>query len=145
DLLELSRKEGWLDLWATLLRTSATTELFDAEVRRLVQKSALSEADTKARLQLIAGHGREANFPGISFARVQPLEEATALALYQRFPDLVRGPFRMHIAPGWHNAYPKIVRAALDQDDTELADYFASRAGIQVLSWGNARGWKETI
>jgi hypothetical protein len=144
-LISVANEEGWLDLWAALLRTAATKELFDSEVKRLVRSTTLPAGDVRMRLSLIAGHGREANFPGVSFAQVHPLEEDTALELYRRFPDLVRGPFRMHIAPGWHNAYPRVVRTAIEMGDTEFIDFLAARAGIQVLSWGDARGWKETM
>jgi hypothetical protein len=149
-LLSIANEEGWLDLWAALLRTAATKDLFDAEVKRLVRSPTIPAGDARMRLSLIAGHGREAHFPGISFAQVNPLEEDTALELYRRFPELVRGPFRMHIAPGWHNAYPRVVRTAIESGDTEFIDFLAARAGIQVLSWGHAagadaRGWKDTI
>jgi hypothetical protein len=144
-LLGIASEEGWLDLWAALLRTAATKELFDAEVKRLVRSTTLPAGDAKLRLSLIAGHGREAHFPGVSFAQVHPLEEDTALELYRRFPELVRGPFRMHIAPGWHNAYPRVARTAIEIGDTEFIDFLAARAGIQVLAWGDARGWKDTI
>ncbi|HEX9297351.1 MAG TPA: hypothetical protein VF881_16025 [Polyangiaceae bacterium] len=144
-LLAMANERGWLDLWAALLRTGATKELFGSEVRRLV-RSTLPVAEIRTKLVLIAGHGREANFPGISLAQVHPLDEDVAGELYRRFPDLVRGPYRMHVAPGWHSAYPKIVRAAIDTADVELVDYLASRAGIQVLSyWADSRGWKETL
>jgi hypothetical protein len=144
-LLSISNEEGWLDLWAALLRTAATKELFDAEVKRLVRSTTLPDGDVRMRLSLIAGHGREAHFAGVSLAQVHPLEEDTALELYRRFPELVRGPFRMHIAPGRHHAYPRVVRAAIEIGDTEFIDFLAARAGIQVLFWGEARGWKETI
>src|SRR5580704_13435883 len=49
QLLELASSRGWIDLWAALLRTSTTRELFDAEVRKLVR------AGNRARLELIPG------------------------------------------------------------------------------------------
>lgn len=142
-LLALASQEGWLDLWAALLRTAATKELFNAEIKRLLRSP--DEVEARRRLSLIAGHGREANFAGVSFAQVHPLDENLALELYRRFPELLHGPYRMHVAPAWHEAYPKVVRAAIEANDTELVDYLAARAGIQVLSWGDQRGWKETI
>jgi hypothetical protein len=145
DLLAIAEREGWQDLWATLLRTGASTELFDREVKRLVRDTSLPPQAARTRLSLVAGHGREANFPGVSFAHVHPLEEKTALELYRRWPDLMRGPYRMHAAPGWHNAYPELVRAAIDASDTELVDFFAARAGIQSLSYKPGRSWDDTI
>lgn len=142
-LLALANQRGWLPLWAALLRTSATRALFDGEVRALVRATARPGAEVRTRLALIAGHGAEANFPGLSLAQVQPLETQTALELYERFPDLVRGPFRLHVAPGWHTAYPALVRAAIAARDDDLTDFFASRAAMQPV--GEARGWKETL
>ena len=144
-LLATANAEGWLDLWAALLRTAATRELFNAEVKRLVLSAELPLEDVRHRLLSIAGHGREANLPGISFAQVHPLEEDVALALYRRFPDLVRGAYRMHVGPGWHSAYPKLAAAAMDAGDSDLVDFLASRAGMQTLPRGEARGWAETI
>lgn len=145
ELLALSNQEGWLELWAGLVRTCGTPALFDGEVRRLVRAATTSDPAPKRRLLLIAGHGREANFPGISFAQVQPLEEATALELYARFPGLVGGPFRLHVAPGWHQAYPELIRAALEARDDELVDFFAARAGIEQLHGQAAAGWQEAL
>lgn len=145
ELLRLASDEGWLDLWAALLRSGASDELFDAEVRGLVRSKTLDANEIQTRLLLIAGHGREAHFPGVSFARVHPLEEDTALELYRRFPALVRGPYRMHVAPGWRQAYPRLARAAIEAGDTELVDYLAARAGIQMVGAGNTRGWKEAL
>lgn len=145
NLLAVANEEGWLDLWAALLRTGATEELFDSEVKRLVRSSLVPTREVRTRLSLIAGHGAEAHMPGVSLARVHPLEEDTALELYGRFPDLVRGPYRMHVAPGWHNAYHRLLSAAIDRADPELVDFFASRAGLQVVSRGRARGWKEAL
>lgn len=144
ELLALADREGWLDLWATLLRTGAAQAHFDAAVKRLV-RSTLPEAEIRMRLSLVAGHGREVHGPGFSVAQVHALDEATALALYERFPELVRGPFRMHVAPGWHSAYPQLVRAAVERGDAELVDFLAARAGIQDLRWIGERGWPATI
>ena len=145
ELLALAEAEGWLDLWAALLGTGATRERFDAEVRRLVRAQTLPAAEVRTRLSLIAGPGREAHLPGISFAQVQPLSDETALELYRRFPDLLAGPYRMHVSPGWHDAHPRLVGAAIDAGDLELVDFLAARAGIQTLTGGEGRGWKETI
>lgn len=145
ELLALADREGWQDLWATLLRTGASTELFDGEVKRLIRDTSTPPHVLRTRLSLVAGHGREANFAGVSFAHVHPLEEKTALELYRRWPDLMRGPYRMHAAPGWHSAYPQLVRAAIDASDTELVDFFAARAALQPLPNKPARGWDDTI
>ncbi|MCP3139977.1 type 2 periplasmic-binding domain-containing protein [Pyxidicoccus xibeiensis] len=133
ELLQLARVRGWEDVWSVALRTSATAETFDAEVRRLVEDTATDEAVTRRRLLQVAGAGGEWNLPGLGLARVQPLTDGTAVALYTRFPELLRGPFRMHVASGWHAAYPKLVSQALQQDDEDLLDFLASRAAMHLV------------
>jgi hypothetical protein len=146
ELLALADSRAWTDLWAALLRTSATKDLYEAEIRKLVRSTELKPAEIKTKLFLIAGHGREANLPGVSFAQVHPLGEQTALELYRRFPETMRGAFRMHVAPGWHSPYPKMIRAALDANDRELVDYFASRAAMQALGrFRDSGGWNDTL
>ena len=127
ELLALALQRGWLGLWATLLRTSASRELFDAEVGKLVA------ARQRARLEIIPGRGREFHGAGFSVASTHALTDATATALYARYPDLVRGPFRMHVEPGWSESFPQLAGAAIAAGDDELVDYFASRVGIQQV------------
>jgi hypothetical protein len=47
--------------------------------------------------------------------------------LYERFPDLVRGPFQAHVSSGWAGAYPKLTARALEREDEPLVDFLASR------------------
>src|SRR5262249_7132221 len=110
-----------LDLWAVLLRTSATRELFDAEVRRLVR------AGDRARLALIPGRGREVHGIGWSFAVTHALTDDTACELYARHAALVRGPYRLPVTPGWGESFPGLARAAIAAGDSDLVDYLASR------------------
>lgn len=123
-LLALAIGRGWLDLWAALLRTSATRERFDAEVRALVR------AGDRALLALIPGRGREFHGAGWSFATTQALTDATACALYAAYPDLVRGPYRVHITPQWSESYPELARAAIAAGDGDLVDTLASRVVV---------------
>ncbi len=146
ELLALARVRGWEDVWAALLRTSATAETFDAEVRRLVEDTATDEARTRRLLLQVAGTGGEWNLLGIGLARVQPLTDGTAVALYARFPELLQGPFRMHVSSGWRAAYPKLVSRALAQGDEDLLDFFASRAAIwPVPPGGKQKEWEKVL
>lgn len=146
QLLELARSKGWLDVWATLLRTSATPETWNAEVRRLVADLQSSEADARHRLLLLAGVGTEYNGPGYSLAQVHPLEDAVAVALYERFPDLMRGPYRMHASAWWHQGYPKLTARVLKNQDEPLIDYLASRSALQLLSVARKQSeWQQTV
>jgi len=146
QLLELAHRNGWLDVWATLLRTSATAETWNAEVRKLVEDRQLPEADARHRLLLLAGAGSELNLPGVSFAQVQPLEDPVAVALYERFPELMSGPFRMHASAWWHVGYPKLAKRVLAKKDESLIDYLASRAAIQHLRFTRKDSqWPQTV
>jgi hypothetical protein len=145
QLLELARRNGWLDVWATLLRTSATAQTWNAEVRKLFEDRKSPEADVRHRLLLLAGAGSEMNFPGVGFAQVQPLEDPVAVALYERFPDLMRGPFRMHAAMWWYMGYPKLVERVLAQKDEQLIDYLASRAAMQHQQLNSKTQWPQTV
>ncbi len=144
-LLALSEGEGWLDLWAALLRTSVPPALFDETVHGLVKAPFEAEPAIRTKLSLIAGHGREANLPGVSFVQGHPLVEATALAMYARFPDLLRGAFRLHVSPGYRHAYPRLVAAAIEAGDEELVDFFASRAALQLLGKWTEKDWPDTV
>ncbi len=130
DLLELAVARGWFPLWGTLLRTSATAELFDKEVRKLV------EAGARSRLELLPGRGREFNAPGSSWAQIHTLTDDTACRLYARYPALVRGPFRVHVAPSWGEGFEKLAARAIAAKDDDLVEYLASRLALQH---GNAK------
>jgi hypothetical protein len=121
DLLELVDERGWLDLWATLLRTSATRELFDQTVAGLLR------AGNVKRLATLPGRGREWHGAGWSTAQVHALGDATACQLYKAYPALVRGPYRIHVAPTYGACFPKLIAAACAARDVELTDFLASR------------------
>ena len=117
-MLELARKKGWTDLWTALLRVCAPVAEYNSELRTLLV------GNDKAPLLALAGVSREFNLPGLGFAQVKALEESTAVMLYQRHPDLLRGPFRMHLQ-GRGNA--RLLRLLLDAHEEELIDFLASR------------------
>ncbi|MBI3929295.1 MAG: gliding motility protein [Armatimonadetes bacterium] len=127
-LLELARQREWLDLWSALLRVCADPGEFNREVRGLAENRSLTEQEVMLRLLSLAGISREWNGAGFGIAQVHLLEEATALALYERSPTLLRGPFRTHlqISP-WGPGYPKLVRLLLQKEDEELLEFLASR------------------
>ena len=129
DLLALAVARGWLPLWATLLRTAASATLFDKEIAALV------EAEDRERLALVPGRGPEVHTAAWSWARINPLTDATATALYEIYPDLLRGPFRGHVA---QSNYPRLIAAALAAGDDELVDYFAARLALVGYHPGDA-------
>jgi hypothetical protein len=134
QLVDLARERGWWGLWAGLMRTSATPDTYDAEVLRLLKDSRLPEAEVRRRLLLLAGVGQELNFLGFGLVQVQPLTDDTAVRLYERFPDLVRGPFQAHVSPGWVGAYPKLMVRAIEREDESLVDFLASRVVMVPIS-----------
>jgi hypothetical protein len=129
-LVELAREMGWWDLWAEVLRTGARPDAFEKAVLVLVRDRTLPEADVRRRLLLLAGVSRELHFGPFSLAAVHVLEDATAVALYERFPDLVRTAFRLHVGARYGRAYPDLVDRVRTAGDGALLDYLASRLFI---------------
>ncbi|HYO68023.1 MAG TPA: gliding motility protein [Archangium sp.] len=136
QLVELAREQEWWDLWSALMRTSANPDTYDREVLGLLRGSRLSGDEVRRRLLLLAGVGRERNFVGFGIVQVQPLKDETAVLLYERFPDLVRGPFRMHVSPGWSGTYPKLTARAIKLGDAQVVDFLASRVALQNVRYG---------
>jgi hypothetical protein len=137
-VLSLSQRNEWHDLWAETLRTCGNQAEFDQAVMDLLA-GPLSDEDTLQRLTLLAGVSRELNFGPLGLAQVHPLEDATAVTLYKRFPALLRGPFKMHVGDRWSKAYPELVDIARAAGDAELLDYLASRTAIRLQMVGDRR------
>lgn len=132
-LLALAERQGWMDLWAALVRTVSTATDFNAAIRKLVKERRLED------LLAVAGVGRELNFGPIGLARTIQLDEATAVALYEEYPALVRTAYRAHLQVHPWSAkpvYERLVDRALALNDEELLDFLASR----FLAVGRATG-----
>lgn len=127
ELIKLAEERGWDDLWSALLRVAANDKQFNREVLKLVKQETLTDDKIARRLLLLVGVAREWNFAGFGMAQVKQLDDDTALALYRRFPDLVRGPFRLNLHFSWAAEATKLLRSAVDQRDEPLIDYLASR------------------
>ncbi len=139
-LLERAYAEGWWDLWSGLLRVCAKPEDWNKVVRRLAADRTLTDADSTRRLLLLTGVGAEWNFGGFSMAQVQQLNDETALALYERFPELVRGPFKLHLQTGFWTSLPKLIHRVVGDDDETLIDFLASRLINRGKSyWGQGK------
>ncbi|HQP34904.1 MAG TPA: hypothetical protein PLI95_06990 [Polyangiaceae bacterium] len=134
-LIRLAQARGWLQLWAALLRSS-NQDTYNEAVSRLVEdRDALGVSESRRRLLLLAGVGRELNLPGLGLAQVMPLSDETAVAMYRRFPELVRSAFRMHCTPSWGRTFESLARAAIDADDEPLVDWLASRV-VTMMGFG---------
>ena len=89
---------------------------------------------------MLAGVSREWNWAGFGLATVHPLEEPVALLLYERFPDLLRGPYKLHIqAHIWGQNYPRLLDRFVAVGDEEMIDLLASRIVTRCGRWGNAQ------
>ena len=65
----------------------------------LLESRSLPETQVIKRLMALAGASREWNWPGFGLVTIHQLDEAVALGFYERFPDLLRGPFKLHVQP----------------------------------------------
>lgn len=138
-MADYAREKGWWDLWSALIRTCSGMKEFNREISALLENTSLSEPQIVNRLLLLAGVSREWNWPGFGVATVHQLEEPVALKFYERFPDLLRGPYRQHIQSHlWGVAYPKLLDRFLAAGDEDMIDLLASRIVTRCGRWGNA-------
>lgn len=135
---DYARERGSWDLWAALVRSGASDKEFSQIVLGLVKDRTLADADVIDRLRALAGTSSEWNWPGLGIARVHSLEELVALALYERFPDLVRGPFKLHVHPDpWRKVYTQFTEHVMAVGDEEMIDHLASRV-VTRARWGKS-------
>jgi hypothetical protein len=129
-LLEHARKQGWWDVWSVLVR-KGDNDQYNKEVLALVEDRRQPEEVTFRRLALLSGASSQWNWGRFASEQIQYLKGPTALALYERFPDLVHGPFRKHLGLnpwGSDDGLAKLTTAALKKDDRVLIDFLASQA-----------------
>jgi hypothetical protein len=138
-MADYAREQGWWDLWSALIRTCSGPKEFNKEVLVLLENRALPEQAIIERLLALAGVSREWSWPGLGIATVHQLDESVALKFYERFPDLLRGPYRLHIQGHiWGQTYPKLLEAFIAGGDEEMIDLLASRIVTRSGRWGNA-------
>ncbi len=123
ETAELARRRGWWELWAQLTVLCTSAAEYDAEVMSRVQDHASPEAQVRQQLLQLAGAPAAAE---AASGTDRPLKDATLLALYQRFPHYVRGPFRGRLAPSIKQPRTALLRRAVEQHDDELIDLLAS-------------------
>jgi hypothetical protein len=138
-MADYARDQGWWDLWSALIRTCASPKEFSKQVLRLVEERNLPEDVVVERLLALAGASREWNWPGLGITTVHQLDESVALSLYERFPDLVRGPYKPHVQANiWGETYTKLLDHFISVGDEEMVDHLASRIVTRSGRWGNA-------
>ncbi len=139
-MADLARQHGWWDLWAALIRVCSGPKEFNKEIHSILTDSSLTKKLAEERLLALAGVSREWNWPGLGIATVHQLEESTAMLFYERFPDLLRGPFKLHVQGNmWGETYPKLLDRFLADGDEEMVDHLASRIITRSGRWGNAQ------
>ncbi len=135
QITDLARRGGWLELWATLLGSCASTTEYDQEMLSLVQDQTMPEPQLSQRLLLLAGAG-SGRPPG---RRVKPLRDTTLLALYDRFPQFARGPFRHELDPSPARPRSGLMELAIERRDDELIDLVAARLAVRAERSGAER------
>jgi len=139
-MADYARQKGWWDLWSALIRVCSGSKEFNKEVNALLEDRSLPEKTVVERLLMLAGVSREWNWAGFGLAIVHQLEEPVALLLYERFPDLLRGPYKLHIqAHIWGQNYPRLLDRFVAVGDEEMIDLLASRIVTRCGRWGNAQ------
>src|SRR5262245_11839805 len=109
QMAELARRRRWLELWATVIGSCASTAEYEREVLQLAQDQSAPEAELTALLEPLgnAGAGRA---PG---DRIKSLRDSTLLTLYERFPQLVRGAFAYQLDPTPNRPRSAVVELAI--------------------------------
>ena len=137
-ILKIAAAKQWWDLWSSAVRTCATPKEYNDELAKLLGNRTLAEEEVRQRLAAISGVSREWNFPAFGLATVNSLDDANALALYDRFPDLLRGSFKIHLhqrSGATHRAKLIDRLIASGEPDEDLLDFIASRYTTIVTGW----------
>ena len=135
QITDLARRGGWLELWAGLVGACASAAEYDREVMSLVQDQSTPEPALLQRLVSLAGAGSGS----VRQRRRKPLSDATLLALYDRFPELARGPFRPQLEPSPSRPRSALIEKAIERLDDELIDVVASRLAVRAERSGAER------
>ncbi len=136
QLITLARNKNWLDLWSGLLRSCTNADVWNKEISDILANEQLSDQDAGQLLRLLPGPMREWNFGRRSVALTHRLTDQNAVALAKRFPDLLHGPFRMHVTLQWwgESGYTHLFALLKRTGDTEFLDYLACQA-LVLPSW----------
>jgi hypothetical protein len=132
QFVELAEKKGWWDLWSAALRAGRNQKLYNERIETLMRAQGLSDATRRERLLALAGTSREWNWPGLGLAIIHHLDDPVACLVYQRYPDLLRGPLRANVTPTWWRGYPNLIKAAQAAGDEDLVDTLASRYATRI-------------
>jgi hypothetical protein len=124
-LRDLAQERGWREFHGALVRACGNHQEFQATVTGALADRSVSDEEAIERLYALTGAGPQS----------RPLDEATALALYRRFPDLARGPLRpLIVLPGASKDHA-LLREVLAAGDELMIDHLATQAVV-----GSGRG-----
>jgi len=129
EILGLARTRGWWELWATLVRISASASDYDREVHALAADRILDDSEWVHRLMLLAGVNAESSR---TRSRLIPLREETILVLHARFPHLITGPFRNQLQPAPRRRLTGVLELAIRVKDRELIDQLSARLAVRA-------------
>jgi hypothetical protein len=138
-LADLAEARGWWDLWAAAVRVGSNAKLFNEAIVKTMADRQLSNGVRRERLKALGGASREWNWPGLGLARVHEIEDANAVLVYERYPDLIRGPLLANVMPRWWSGRERLLAAAQKAGDDDLVDRLASRYATYI-SWGRVWG-----
>jgi len=139
-VLKLAATNEWWDLWACAVRVCSNTKEFNEELNNILNHASFNQNQARERLVSMLGVSREWNFSGFGIAVVHNLDEENALALHERYPDLLRGPFKVHLHARWqYSKRKKLIERliASGPEDENLLDFLASRFATNT-KWGKS-------
>ena len=135
-LVKLAEDKRWMVLWAGLHRTCSNEKEYNQAVLESLSRST---GEAQERLALLAGIGHEWNFAGFGIATLNCLTDTAAVEVYQKFPQMLRGPLKVQLHPRWSETYPRLMVLLLQHNDEELIDYLAARLVNQSGNWGQKK------
>ncbi|TXD37223.1 hypothetical protein FRC98_10865 [Lujinxingia vulgaris] len=130
EFLDEVATHQWWGVWARVLKEWAPQRFFEREVMGLLNGVELPDRERRRRLWLLGRVGDE--------AQVTRLSDVSAVALYARYPQLVRGVFAPRVMPSAVQGYPRLLARALEAEDEELIDQMARRLIMEVPRFGVA-------
>lgn len=128
-ILDLAEENGWWQLWTTVVKTQSDRESFSPTVGGLL-RSSHPEWLVGSLLARVAG----ATYGWREWQQPAPLTETVGLELYERFPELARGPFAPNyvMSAGWNreqqSRFVGTAEEALKAGDTKMVDMLARHA-----------------
>jgi hypothetical protein len=117
---DLTLERGWGELHGYLVRTCGAPDEYQKIVADAVADTTSPDAAVIAKLYQLTGLAGDGS--------PRPLTEEVAIAVYRRYPDLLRGPFRPLVYLPWAQEKRPLLAEALAANDEALIDHLAAQA-----------------